>query len=146
MTAAAACVSWRGFLRALAEEVDEARGVVARDAMLHGVGERMALLSPLPAVADIAGIEIEINSLLAEWGWGSAELELNETEHSLVIVHYGLPSVGSIGDPPGTWLSALLEGLYETWIGELPGGDRRLSARRQRILNGAVTLRYGRNG
>jgi hypothetical protein len=132
-------------LRAFAEEVDATGGAVARDALLHGVGERMAMMSPLPAVVDIAGIEIEINSLLAEWGWGSAELELNETEHALVIVHHGLPSVGSIGDPPGTWLSALLEGLYETWIGQIPGGDRGLSARRQRILNGAVTLRYGRN-
>ncbi len=145
MTKAAGAVSWRGFLRALAEEVDSAGGVVARDALLRSVGERMALGRPLPAITDIASLQIEINAILDDWGWGEADLQLNTGTRNLVIFHYGLPTVSSVGDPPGTWLSGLLEGLYETWLGQIPGADRSLTARRQKITEVAVTLRYGRH-
>lgn len=145
MTEPGSGITWRAFLRALAEEIDSVGGLVARDALLRSVGRRMALLNPLPVAPDVAGVELELNGMLADWGWGATRLHLSESERALIISHYGLPVIGSAGDPPGTWLSALLEGLYEGWLAQLPGSDRNLTAKRQRISVGAVTLRYGRN-
>jgi hypothetical protein len=43
------------------------------------------------------------------------------------------------------WLSAVLEGLYETWIAQQPDSDPHLVARRFAApAPGAVALRYGR--
>ena len=44
--------------------------------------------------------------------------------------------------PPGTWLTALLEGLYTTWLGHMPGADKSLVARRLRASPDVTLLRY----
>jgi Cellulose synthase subunit D len=138
-------VQWRPFLRALAEQIDALAGAAERDAMLRSIGARMAKLLPLPEVRSLETLEIEMNDMLAAIGWGRARLSLKETERALTITHTGLPRIGSVGNPPGTWLAALLEGLYETWMSQQPGSDPNLTAR----LSGpttpdAVTLRFGR--
>ncbi len=145
MTGEGRPANWRGFLRALAEEIDSLGGLAARDALLRGIGHRMALQHPLPSVVDIVGIELEINGMLEEWSWGSARMALDDTDRSLMIAHVGLPSIGAVGDPPGTWLSAVLEGLYEGWFEELPGADPSLTVRRQKVTPDGAVLRYGRN-
>jgi hypothetical protein len=137
--------TWRAFLRAMADEIDGLGGEDVRDALLRGVGRRMAASNPLPPAPDVAGVEQEINDLLATWGWGGARLTLDTEERALLITHHGLPRIGVAGDPPGTWLSALLEGLYETWLNALPGaqaGD--LMVRRTEVAAESVMLRYGR--
>jgi hypothetical protein len=136
--------TWRGFVRALADEIDEVGGATARDALLRGVGRRMAASNPLTTTLDVAGLELEINDHLAGWGWGRATLRLDAAQRSLTIEHAGLPVVGSAGDPPGTWVSAVLEGLYEAWLNALPGADRSLAARRVKMAAESVSLRYGR--
>jgi hypothetical protein len=138
------CTTWRGFMRGLADEIDDVGGAAARDALLRGVGRRMAAATPLLATPDIAGLELEVNDHLSGWGWGRASLRLVAEERSLLITHSGLPHVGAAGDPPGTWLSAVLEGLYDTWMNALPGADRSLVVKRQRVSSDSVTLRYGR--
>ena len=86
-----------------------------------------------------------MNDALASMGWGSVTLALDEDERRLTILHSGLPRLGGAGDPPGLWLSAVLEGLYETWIGQQPGSDRRLVARRcTSEAAGIVALHYGK--
>ena len=124
-------VRFRTFLRALAEEIDSAAGPEGRDALLRKIGHRMARLVPLPSVASMEALQMEINERLGELGWGNARLDLNEAEHCLVITHMEMPHLGAAGDPPGTWLSAVLQGLYEAWIAAQPGGDPALVAQRK---------------
>jgi hypothetical protein len=138
-------VQWRLFLRALAEEIDVLAGETERDALLRGTGSRMARLLPLPTVRSLESLEIEMNDALAELGWGRTRLALNESERALTITHSGLPRIGSAGTPPGTWLAALLEGLYETWMAQQPGSDPNLKARLAGPVGpDAITLRFGR--
>jgi hypothetical protein len=138
-------VQWRVFLRALVDEIDSLASAGDRDDMLRGVGVRMAALAPLPAVGTLNTLQIEINDALAVLGWGQASLVLDEPERMLLITHTGLPRIGSAGSPPGTWLAALLEGLYEAWLAQQPDGDSALVARRTASDSAdAVTLRYGR--
>lgn len=142
---AASGVQWRPFLRALADEIDAIAGEAERDTLLRGVGARMARLVPLPAVVSLESLEIEMNDALATLGWGRTRLALNEAERALAITHTGLPRIGAAGTPPGTWLAALLEGLYGAWMAQQPGSDPNLAAR----LAGpptpeTITLRFSR--
>jgi hypothetical protein len=142
---AAAPVPWRGFLRALADEIDAQRGEAARDELLRATGRRMARLLPLPEVGSVEALAMEMNDALEALGWGSVTLTLEESEKRLTITHSGLPRLGGAGEPPGLWLSAVLEGLYETWIAQQPGSDSHLVARRFAApAPGVVALRYGR--
>jgi hypothetical protein len=136
---------WRAFLRALADEIDARGGDSARDDMLRAIGRRMATLLPLPVVASVEALALEMNDALGGLGWGAATLTLETGEKQLTILHEGLPRLGGAGEPPGLWLSAVLEGLYETWIAQQPGSDPRLVARRFAApAIGAVALRYAR--
>lgn len=140
-----ASAQWRPFLRALAEEIDSLANPAERDDMLRGVGGRMARLMPLPQVATLHMLSLEMNEVLASLGFGQASLSVDEADRYLVITHTGLPRVGSAGDPPGTWLSALLEGLYEHWLAAQPGADPALVANRFGKPDAdVITLRYGR--
>ena len=136
---------FRVFLRALAEELDSEAGASGRDSLLRGVGRQMARMLPLPAVASMSALEMEMNDVLGSIGWGHTRLELLETERHILITHAGLPRIGSAGDPPGTWLAGVLEGLYEAWMSQQPGSDAGLVARRQPHQETKfVVLRYGR--
>lgn len=139
-------IQWRLFLRALVDEVDAMAVPAERDEMLRGVGARMARLLPVPAVGTLAMLQLEVNEVLRSIGWGEAAFTLDETDRLLAIAHAGLPRIGSAGDPPGTWLSALLEGLYESWLGQqqLAGTPLSFNARRIRLDQDGVTLHYGR--
>ena len=133
-------VEWRSFLRALAEEVDSLAGVGERDDMLRGVGRRMSRLHPLPAVTTLDALEIEMNDALEGIGWGEVRLEVNETERSLDVIHTGMPRIGSLGTPPGQWLSALLEGLYDGWFAQQPSSKPALSSKRVNRASGDVVV------
>jgi hypothetical protein len=141
---AVSLVDWSTFLRALAEEIDSVGGAVARDALLRGIGRRMAGMRPITAAPNMETLAMELNDTLGAVGWGAVGFQLNETDRSLLITHTGLPRVGAAGDPPGTWISAVLEGLYDGWMGQLPGSDPSLVARRMRVTPQTVLLRYGR--
>ena len=138
-------VDWRMFIRALAEEVDSLAGSGERDDMLRGVGRRMARLNPLPPVQTLDALEMEINDALEGLGWGEASLRVNEADRTLEVVHAGLPRIGSLGSPPGQWLSALLEGLYDGWFAQQPGSKAALSSRRVGGSGGdTVVMAYAR--
>lgn len=135
--------SWRAFLRGLALELEGQAGSEACTAVLRGTGERMARMLALPAVGSMEALELEMNAVLAEIGWGRVRIVLNEAERCVVLTHSGLPAIGSAGEPPGTWLSPVVEGLYETWLGQQPGADDSLRA--QSHADGdAIVIRYGR--
>jgi len=84
-----------------------------------------------------------MNDVLAGVGWGQTRLDLDEAERLVTITHTGLPRTGSLGDPPGTWLSAVLEGLYSAWMAQQPGSTATLAARRT-SLGDVITLQFGR--
>lgn len=135
----------RLLLRALADEIDGTLGADGRDELLRGVGARVARLAPLPPTATLEALAIEINDALEALGWGGAELRFDGAARELRIAHAGLPRIGSAGDPPGTWMVALLEGLYETWLAQQPGAEPGLRARRLPApATEAVLIRYAR--
>jgi hypothetical protein len=133
------------FLRALALEIDSQAGPAGRDALLRGVGRHLARLHVLPNVASLEALEMEMNGALAGLGWGKVRLALNEAERCVMIMHSGLPTVGSAGEPAGYWLAAALEGLYEGWMAQQPGGDPAFTARRRSDMTGSeLLLRFER--
>jgi hypothetical protein len=123
--------SFREFVRAFAQTIDAEAGIEGRDDLLRSIGAEMARLLPVPCVSSLEALQIEINDRLAQICWGSVRMELHEDDRALLIAHSGLPRIGSAGDPPGTWLAAALEGLYQTWITSQPGGDATLRVRRE---------------
>ena len=138
-------VQWRLFIRALAEEIDSLASPSDRDAMLRSMGRRMARMAPLPAVDVLEALEIEMNDALQLLGWGSVQLRLHVTDRALMIQHTGLPRVGSLGSPAGSWLAALLEGLYEVWLGQQPCSQASLAVRRVTPgVGDTVMLRFAR--
>jgi hypothetical protein len=134
---------WRTFLRGLALEMEAQAGPVATAALLRGVGQQMARLAALPPVGSMEALEMEMNAVLAEIGWGSVRLAMNEVERCVVLTHAGLPRIGSAGEPAGSWLAPVLEGLYQGWMGQQPGADEQLRARVQ-SCGSVISIRYGR--
>lgn len=108
------------FLHALASEFDEQAGPAARDVLLRSVGRRMASRMLPPSCRTMEALEIEINDLLGQLGWGRMQLDLLSEERALRITHEALPRLGSLGEPTGEWLSATLEGMYEGWLSNQP--------------------------
>jgi hypothetical protein len=135
---------WRAFLRGLALELDAQVDTDVRIAILRATGARMAEMLALPAVDSLEALELEMNDVLAEIGWGRAELTLLEAERCVTIGHVGLPRVGSAGEAPGTWLAPVLEGLYQGWMGQQPGADPLFRCSIKGCESGGVVIRYGR--
>jgi hypothetical protein len=135
---------WRAFLRGLALEIDVQVGSDVRVAILRATGQRMAEMLTLPAVDSLEALELEMNDVLAEIGWGRAELTLLEAERCVAIGHVGLPRIGSAGEPLGTWLAPVLEGLYQGWMGQQPGADPSFRSSIKTYEQGGVVIRYGR--
>ena len=102
-------------------------------------------MMPLPPATSMETLELEMNDALAAVAWGQVRLDLQEDDRCLLLRHTGLPRIGSLGDPPGSWLAAVLEGLYEGWMTQQPGSEPSLSARIQPdATTDSVVLRYGR--
>jgi hypothetical protein len=142
--AAPQSVVWRTFLRGLAVELDGQADADASKAILRGVGRQMAGLLPLLPVASLEALELEMNMVLAEIGWGRVQVKLHEAERCVTMIHTGLPPVGSAGQPAGTWLAPVLAGLYQGWMGQQPGADASLQAEIARYEAENIIIRYGR--
>jgi hypothetical protein len=139
-------VCWQSFLRALAMQLDSVAGAAARDTLLRGAGRQMATLRPVPAVLSMDALEAEMNAVLDELGWGRCSLALQESERRVAITHIGLPTIGSAGEPPRTWLVAAVEGLYEGWFLQQAESDPTFVARRHDVEQPErIVLRYGRD-
>jgi hypothetical protein len=129
----------------MAEELDTVAGPAGRDALLHGVGRQMALQHPLSRQASTAALALEMNEVLQDLGWGRVRITFSQAHACLLMSHSGLPRVGGRGEPPGTWLAGVLEGLYEGWLSQQPGADASLVARRVPTSDTEiVTIRYGK--
>jgi hypothetical protein len=136
---------WRPLLRALAEELDAIAGASGRDALLHGVGRQLAIQHPLTAQSSTAGLTLEMNEVLSNFGWGRVRIAFSAADACLYLTHEDLPRIGGRGDPPGTWLGGVVEGLYEGWLAQQPGADATFAAHRvPAVEDGTVLIRYGK--
>ncbi|QEH94920.1 cellulose biosynthesis protein BcsD [Gluconobacter thailandicus] len=111
-------------LTELAREFDQQAGPGARDSFLRKVGHRIACRVRLPPCETLLNLELEMNVQLAMLGWGQTSLCLEETQARLRLTHDGLPSLGSTGTPPESWLTACLAGLYEQWLMDQPNAAK----------------------
>jgi len=111
------------FLHSLATEFDAQAGVKARDHLFRAVGRRIAERLPLPKCTTLEEFELETNALLALLGWGCAHIFVQSRSHSLRIEYAGLPTIGSLGSPPGYVLAPVICGLYERWLKQAEGSD-----------------------
>jgi hypothetical protein len=138
-------VVWRTFLRGLAVELEVHAGSEATAAILRSVGRQMARHLVLVSVDSLEALELEMNTVLAEIGWGSVHLTLQEADRCVALIHKGMPRIGSSGAPAGTWLAPVLEGLYHGWMGQQPGADKSFVASIGRHEGDTVFIRYGRS-
>jgi hypothetical protein len=141
---ASAPMAWRVFLRGLAIELDARTGPEASSAILRAAGQQMAGMLALVAVDSLEALEMEMNGVLAEIGWGSVRLMLHEVERCVILSHSDLPRIGSAGEPPGTWLAPALEGLYHGWMGQQAGADPSFATRIKSHEGNTIVIRYGR--
>lgn len=135
---------WRGFLRALVETLDAHLDPASRDSLLRTVGTKLGANQPLPPCGSLAELEARMNEVLAAADWGWADLALDPNDRMLVITHCAAPAVGTGADPSGSWIGAVLEGLYGAWLGAQPGAEPSLVPRRAGTQPGMITFRYGR--
>ncbi|GAB0116433.1 cellulose biosynthesis protein BcsD [Acidisoma sp. 7E03] len=136
---------WRPLLRALAEELDSIGGAEGRDLLLQGVGRQLAAQHPITPQQSTVGLALEMNEVLGHFGWGRVRMHFSAADACLYLTHEDLPRIGGRGDPPGTWLAAVMAGLYEGWLARQPGADPGFTARRvPAVEDGTVLIRYGR--
>lgn len=143
MTQSEQTPQWRIFLHALSEEIDGLGGSGARDELLRGVGRRVARYQPILPSSSPELLEFEMNSALTTLGWGHVTLEPDNDGASLTIIHTDMPRIGGTGDPPGTWLAAMLEGLYAGWLSQIPGADPESRVSREVTESHRVVFVYG---
>jgi hypothetical protein len=136
--------AWRVFLRGLAAELDAQAGPETSAAILRATGQQMAGMLALIAVGSLEALELEMNAVLADIGWGRVRVALNEAERCVVLSHSDLPRIGSAGEPLGAWLAPVLEGLYQGWMGQQPGSDPSFVARVRGYDIATILIRYGR--
>ena len=135
---------WRVFLRALLETLEAHLDPGSREGLLRLVGSRMAALMPLPACASLGELEARMNDTLAAADWGYVQVSFDATNHSVLLRHVAAPMVGTHADLAGSWVGAVLEGLYGGWMGRQPGAQPGLQVQRVGPDGGAMMLRYAR--
>ncbi|MBU9296685.1 cellulose synthase [Burkholderia multivorans] len=104
---------WRGFLKALADELtdqldrDELRQLMAR------IGARFAAAHPLPSCESTRDLATALNARWREAQWGYTELA---DEHDFIrITHYAAP-LRALGNDNLAWSPAFLQGAYQCWF------------------------------
>lgn len=135
---------WRGFVAALMETLGEHLDGQARAALMRALGRRMADAMPLPHCDTLLELERRINDALAATAWGYAEIAVDIDGRRLVVTHHAAPAIGVGEDAEGSWVAAVLEGLYGTWFASQPGADPTLAPRAVACTAGHALLRYGR--
>jgi hypothetical protein len=140
----ASLLTWRAFLRGLAFELETQAGRDTTVAILRATGRHMSAMLALLAVDSLEALQLEMNVVLGEINWGSVRLTLHEADRCVILSHSNLPRIGSAGDPPGTWLAPVLEGLYQGWMGQQAGGNPSFTARIKGYEDDTIIIVYGR--
>ncbi|MFC4654485.1 MULTISPECIES: cellulose biosynthesis protein BcsD [Rheinheimera] len=115
--------AWVPFIRAFVAEIAQTAGEAGADSFLRQIGKRLAADYPLAQYNSIDELERSMNVVLQElqWGW----LRIQVLDSSLMLKHgaFPLPSYGNEQQQrfEARLFSALLEGLYQSWLLALGG-------------------------
>lgn len=113
---------WRSFLQVFIQEIYQTAGEQDACAFLRHMGERLAHLYPVALYDRIEDLENSMNTIFAGLNWGWVKIEVHDL--SLVFYHGAFP-LPSFEKPQvkneAMLFSALLEGLYSTWMVALGG-------------------------
>ncbi|CAN7148274.1 cellulose biosynthesis protein BcsD [Phenylobacterium sp. LjRoot219] len=136
---------WRPFISSLMTELFSNFEVEEACGFLRQIGGGVAVETPLPKLGNLEELEAGANAALAEMSWGYVQLGLVGAE--IEIVHRAHPEFGPAHPARQAWrtgFSAILEGLYTTWL-QMQGGrhDMRARAQAEPADPSAVVLRFG---
>ena len=131
---------WGGFLRVLADELNDQMSVEEIRAFFYVLGKRLAEQAPLGDAESLEDLEAAANRYFKAHGWGW--MRVRDVQTSLELVHACAPMRAAFGDGGMAWAGALLEGLYSAWLYELGAGEE-LTLRQIGDPEGVVdTLRF----
>ncbi|SDV47845.1 cellulose biosynthesis protein BcsD [Chitinasiproducens palmae] len=119
-------MQWRGFLGALADEMNEQLPVEDLRSLWRRIGERFAARAPLGDCQTIEDLQAAINTVWVRLGWGWASI--GDQGDALTISHFCAPLRHAFGPDSANWSAAYLEGVYQTWFSAL-GVDASLRVR-----------------
>lgn len=136
---------WRPFISSLMTELFSNFEVEEACGFLRQIGGRVAAETPLPKLGTLEELEVGANAALADMSWGYLHLALVGAE--IEIVHRGYPDLSPANPVHQAWrtgFSAILEGLYTTWL-QMQGGRHDMRARVDADASdgAAVVLRFG---
>lgn len=105
---------WKGFLRALAEELTQQLPESDLQALMRRLGARLARANPLPVCQTLDELQLAMGRVWVsqDWGW----VALAEVPGSLRISHYCAPLFTALGPSSSAWAPAFLEGVYQAWF------------------------------
>ncbi|WP_024869995.1 cellulose biosynthesis protein BcsD [Pseudoxanthomonas suwonensis] len=103
---------WRGFLRALAEEVAQGLDEDDQARLMARIGRRFAQAHPLPKAATLQELQAHVDALWSSLDWGFAVFE--EQPDQVVIRHVASPLAAVLGQT--SLATGFLEGVYREWF------------------------------
>ncbi len=128
---------WRSFIQVFIEEIFKTAGEQDACAFLRHMGARIAHLHPIAVYDSIEELERSMNQILSrlDWGW----VKVQPQDYSLEFYHgaFPLPSFGKAeAEREAKIFSAMLEGLYHSWMVAL-GGNPEVVMKTRKALPGA---------
>ncbi|MDR5875987.1 cellulose biosynthesis protein BcsD [Halomonas sp. CUBES01] len=136
---------WNRFLALVFDELMTQTDREGASGFLRHIGSRLAAEWPLGEYETLEALELSINGALnqLDWGWVSIRPEGNH----LSIQHVAFPVPGTTEhtlDKAFQAMSAVLEGLYTTWINEQGGsGKTPLRCVDTNVTLRSMTFHYG---
>ncbi len=109
----ACAAQWRGFLRALGEEFEQALPESDLLRLMARIGERFAQANPLPGAASLDALEGAANAVWSALDWGFVGFE---EQAGQVLIHHGASPLAAALGSRAPWAAGFLEGVYRGWF------------------------------
>ncbi|WP_337840136.1 cellulose biosynthesis protein BcsD [Rheinheimera sp.] len=139
--------AWIPFVRVFIAEIVQTAGEAGADSFLRQMGKRLAKDYPLALYNSIEELERSINGVLKQFQWGWVRIQVLDS--SLLLRHgaFPLPSYGDAGQErlEARLFSALLEGLYQSWLVSLGGKPDVQVRMRKAEAGGLFEFVYGKS-
>lgn len=137
---------WKRFLTLMFDELLTQADREGATGFLRHIGSRLAAEWPLGEYDTLEALERSVNDALRQldWGW----VAIRPQEKHLVIQHYAfpIPSTSETSlEQSFQAVSAVLEGVYSTWINEQGGSEKTpLRCVDTNVTLRSLTFHYGR--
>lgn len=133
---------WRPFLSSFVKELTQNLTPTLLAQVMRRSGARFAHDRRLAPAATVADMELAMNLVWREMGWG--EVTIKEAPDWLELTHRNAPLEATFGVDNQAWSVAFLEGAYEAWMHQL-GADPRLRMTTANALDvsGSMVFRFG---